>query len=81
VIKDTNSLLEFYYSVGGLLSIKVTTVFYVDNTCLLLLTSFRYLSEFYVVLDQFCCYSFSFCRNKDTTLFYLMQRAHFTPLR
>lgn len=24
VIKDTNSLLEFYYSVGGLLSIKVT---------------------------------------------------------
>jgi hypothetical protein len=24
VIKDTNSLLEFYYSVGGLLSLKVT---------------------------------------------------------
>jgi preprotein translocase subunit Sec61beta len=24
VIKDANSLLEFYYSVGGLLSIKVT---------------------------------------------------------
>lgn len=24
MIKDTNSLLELYYSVGGLLSIKVT---------------------------------------------------------
>jgi hypothetical protein len=80
VIKDTNSLLEFYYTVGGLLSIKVTTVFYV-YTCLLLMTSFRYLSEFYVVLDQFCCFSFSLCRNKDTKLFYLMQKAHFTPLR
>lgn len=39
VIKDTNSLLEFYYSVGGLLSIKVTpsNALYLDTSLLLLL--------------------------------------------
>jgi oligosaccharyltransferase complex subunit delta (ribophorin II) len=56
VIKDTNSLLEFYYSVGGLLSIKVTASNALFDTSLLLMAAPKCLIEFYVVIDIFFCF-------------------------
>lgn len=51
MIKDTNSLLEFYYSVGGLLNLKVTPSNTLSAPCFYFY-SFQHcywLCEFYLV--------------------------------
>jgi hypothetical protein len=77
VIKDTNSLLEFYYSVGGLLSLKVTPSNPLAGWCFFVSLALGGCLNLTPRLTKSCC----FCRNKASVLFCLMPTAHFMQLR